>query len=79
MVRLQPKYNKMKIQKNNLKDTLKKLSAIVEWFDEQSEIDIEAGLVKVKEAAELISLSRERLKEVENEFETVKKSMEEGN
>ena len=30
----------------NLKDSLKKLNAIVEWFEAQEEIDVEAGLRK---------------------------------
>ena len=59
----------------NLNETLKKLEAISSWFDNQREVDVEEGLKKVKEGAELIKASKERLAEVENEFEEVKKSI----
>ncbi len=63
--------------KTNLNASLKKLAEIVEWFEKQEEIDVEAGLEKVKEGAALIKSSRERLKEVENEFEEIKKNLDE--
>lgn len=63
--------------KNNLSESLKKLADIVRWFDEQKEVDVEAGLEKVKEGAKLIKDSRERLKEIENEFEEVQKQLSE--
>lgn len=59
----------------NITETMKKLRAITEWFESQNEIDVEKGIEKVKEGAELIKLSRERLKELENEFEDVKKKL----
>ena len=59
----------------NLTETMKKLRAIASWFEEQEEIDVEKGLEKVKEGATLIQASRERLKELENEFEEVKKKL----
>lgn len=59
----------------NLTETMKKLRAIAAWFEEQDEIDVEKGLEKVKEGAELIRASRERLKELENEFEEVKRKL----
>ena len=59
----------------NLTDTIKKLRTITGWFESQDEIDVEKGLEKVKEGAELIRASRERLKELENEFEEVKKKL----
>lgn len=61
--------------KTNLNNSLKKLAEIVDWFEKQEEIDVESGLEKVKEGASLIKSSRERLKEIENEFEEVKKSI----
>lgn len=61
--------------KNNLKDSLKKLEKIIEWFDNQGEVDVEAGLDRVKHGVTLIKASRERLKELENEFEKVKKDL----
>jgi len=63
--------------KNNLKDSLKKLKDIVDWFDKQEEVDVEMGLEKVKEGAALIKESKKRLKELENEFEKVNEELKE--
>lgn len=63
--------------KNTLKDSLKKLKNIVDWFDQQEEVDVEMGLEKVKEGASLIKESKKQLKELENEFEKVKEELEE--
>ncbi|NQV00928.1 MAG: exodeoxyribonuclease VII small subunit [Parcubacteria group bacterium] len=65
------------MEKNKLKDSLKKIEEIINWFDEQEEIDVEAGLEKVKEGVTLIKSSKKRLKELENEFEKVKTGLEE--
>lgn len=59
-----------------LKNNLKKLAQISDWFEEQTEIDIEEGIKKVKQAAELIKASKMRLKEIENEFKEIKKDIE---
>ncbi len=61
----------------NLTQSLKKLEEIVEWFENQDEVDVEKGLEKVREGVKLIKASKERLKKVENEFEEVKKELEE--
>lgn len=66
-----------KTDKKGLNNNLKRLSEIAEWFDAQEEVDVEEGLEKVKEAAKLIKLSRERLKEIENEFEEIKREIDE--
>jgi len=63
----------------NLNETLKKLEAISSWFDSQREVDVEEGLKKVKEGAELIKASKARLAEIENEFLEVKKGMADAN
>ena len=63
-------------KKQSLGESLKKLEGIVSWFDNQEEVDVEQGLEKVKEGVELIKISKTRLKEVENEFEVVKKELE---
>ncbi|MBU4274429.1 exodeoxyribonuclease VII small subunit [Patescibacteria group bacterium] len=60
----------------NLSDNLKKLSDIADWFDNREDADIEQGLEKVKEAVVLIKASKERLKEIENEFEEIKKEID---
>lgn len=61
---------------NNLNNNLKKLSEISDWFDNREEMDVEEGLNKVKEAVILIKESKERLKQIENEFEEIKKQVE---
>ena len=65
------------MEKNKLKDSLKKIEGIIGWFDQQEEVDVEAGLEKVKEGVALIKSSKKRLKELENEFEKVKTGLEE--
>lgn len=62
--------------KASLSDSLKKIQDIIRWFDNQEEVDVEKGLEKIKEGATLIKDSRTRLKEIENEFEIVKKELE---
>lgn len=61
---------------NKLKDSLKKLKKIVQWFDEQEEVDVEAGLEKVKQGVILIKDSKSQLKKIENEFEEIKKDFQ---
>lgn len=60
----------------NLKESLKKLAGIVEWFESQNEIDVEAGLSKVKEGAILVKTCKARLAEIENEFEQIQRDVE---
>ncbi len=67
-----------KTDKKNLKEYIKQISQITDWFENQEEIDVEEALVKVKEAAELIKASKERLVEVENEFKEIKREISEG-
>ncbi len=62
--------------KKNLNDNLKKLEEISDWFDSREEVDVEEGLNKVREAVALIKESKERLKQIENEFEEIKKEAE---
>lgn len=61
----------------NFKDQLKEISAILEWFDSQEELDLEAALEKIKKAGELIKMSKNRLVQIENEFREIKKTTEE--
>ncbi|MFA6006232.1 MAG: hypothetical protein WC764_00660 [Candidatus Paceibacterota bacterium] len=63
------------MKKQNIKESLDKLEKISSWFEEQKDIDVEAGLEKVKTAAVLIKDLKSRLKDVENEFEEVKKEL----
>lgn len=64
------------MKRESLSESLKKLEAISAWFEEQQEIDVEQALEKVKEGVALIKASKERLKEVENEFTVVKQELE---
>lgn len=59
----------------NLTKSLEKLNIIVEWFEQQEDVDVEAGLKKVKEAATLIKNSKTRLVEIENEFKEIEKEI----
>jgi exonuclease VII small subunit len=63
--------------KNNFQEQIKELSAILEWFDSQEELDVEQALEKIKKAAELIKSNKKRLVEIENEFREIKKEIEE--
>ncbi len=62
----------------NLTQSLQELEGIVEWFDEQEEVDVEQGLTKVKAAAKLIKDSKSRLAAIENEFAEIEKEIGEG-
>lgn len=64
-------------QPANLKQYLEDIKRISDWFEEQEEIDLEEALVKIREAGELIRLSKDRLVEVENEFNEIKTKIEE--
>lgn len=59
----------------NLTESLSELTAIVNWFDEQEQVDVEQGLEKVKAAAKLIKESKTRLAHIENEFKEIEKEM----
>lgn len=60
----------------NLKESLKSLNEIVQWFESQEEIDVEAGLDKVKQGAELVKVCKKRLIEIENEFKQIQREVE---
>ncbi|MFB6212717.1 MAG: hypothetical protein ABEI53_02815 [Candidatus Magasanikbacteria bacterium] len=60
----------------DLSQALSNLRDLVDWFENQEEVDVEKGLEKVKEGADLIDKSKSRLKEIENEFEEVKNDLE---
>lgn len=62
--------------KVNLTKNLKEIEEIVNWFEQQDEVDVEKGIEKVKEGAKLIKESKKRLGVIENEFEEVKKELE---
>jgi exodeoxyribonuclease VII small subunit len=70
-----------KDQDTNLTESLAELSQIVKWFENENEVDVEAGLEKVREGAELIKICKARLAKIENEFKEIQKEIgrEEGN
>lgn len=61
------------MEKSDLSDSLKKIDKIVEWFESQRDMDLEKGLAKIKEAMNLIKISKEKFRNIENEFEEIKK------
>ena len=63
-------------QGQKIKESLKKLESIAAWFDNQEEVDVELGLQKVKEGTALIKDLKTKLKQVENEFEEIKKDLD---
>ncbi|MCE5223609.1 hypothetical protein LLG10_05390 [bacterium] len=67
------------MEPTNLTEILKELEKINSWFDQQQEIDVEQGLEKIREGIRLVKASRIRLKEIENEFEEIKKELVEDN
>ncbi len=64
-----------KKQDINLTESLTELQSIVGWFDAQENVDVEAGLEKVRVAAKLIKDSKTRLAQIENEFREIEKDM----
>lgn len=59
----------------NLNEYLKEISNITEWFNNQTEIDLEEAIKKVQEANELITKSKEKLGDVENSFQKIEKEI----
>lgn len=64
-------------KQQSINEQLGQLDTIVKWFEGQKEVDVEKGLEKMKEGAGLIKQLKSRLKEVENEFEEIKKGLDE--
>lgn len=56
-------------------ESLSKLESIAEWFEKQEEIDLEEGLEKVKQGAEIIKDLKTKLKGIKNKFEEIKESL----
>jgi exodeoxyribonuclease VII small subunit len=62
--------------KKGIKEKLNELEQIAAWFEKQKDVDVEEGLKRVKEGAVLIKDLKERLREVENEFDEIKKGLD---
>ncbi len=58
-----------------IQDLMGKLEKTIAWFQSREEVDVEEGLKRVKEGAELIKNLQIKLKKVENEFEEIKKDL----
>ena len=67
----------VKTDKNSIQEAMEELEKIVQWFEKQEELDLEEGLKKVKEGAAIAKELKDKLKKVENEFEELKKDLEE--
>jgi len=59
----------------NISKSLKNLEEIVNWFENQEDVDIEKGLEKVKQGAVIIKTLKKRLTTVQNEFNEVKEGL----
>ena len=60
-----------------ISESLGKLEEIVNWFEKQTDVDVEEGLKKVKEGAAIIKALKVRLKKVETEFSEIRHELEE--
>lgn len=65
-------------KKDNIQAQLKQLEAIAEWFEKEEDFDVEEGLKKVREGAELVKKLKGRIKEVENEFNELEADLAKG-
>ena len=61
-----------KKQQPDVAASLEKLERIIVWFD----VQVQAGLTKVREGAALVKELRAQLREVENEFKEVKRELD---
>ena len=59
-----------------LKQKLEELDEIIEWFQNQDELDLEIALQKIKIATVLIGVSKNKLGDIQNSFTEIKKSSE---
>jgi exodeoxyribonuclease VII small subunit len=59
--------------KESIQAMLQELQTIVSWFESQKDVDVEKALEYVKKGSVIIKQSKERLKEIENEFKEIKK------
>ncbi|MEK7195798.1 MAG: exodeoxyribonuclease VII small subunit [Patescibacteria group bacterium] len=66
----------MKENDKKVSESLSKLESIAEWFEKQEEIDLEEGLEKVKQGAEIIKDLKTKLKGIKNKFEEIKEGLE---
>lgn len=65
-------------KKFDFKKAIEDLEGINNWF-QNSDIDLDEGLEKLREGKELIAKCQERLAEAENEFVKIKEDVDEEN
>ena len=63
-------------QEQNFGTLMRQLQTIVDWYDQQQELDIEEGLAKARQAADLIRRCSRRLGQLENEFVKIKAELD---
>jgi exonuclease VII small subunit len=71
-----PKKDIKEESSENLKENLNELKKIVDWFENQEEVDVEEGLEKVRRGAALVKATKVRLGEIENEFAEIQRDIE---
>lgn len=59
----------------SLKAALDELATITEWF-QQDAFDLESGLEKMQQGAQLVAWARKRLQTLENSFEEVRMQLD---
>ncbi|MDA2922020.1 exodeoxyribonuclease VII small subunit [Patescibacteria group bacterium AH-259-L07] len=65
----------MSKEKQDLKSALEQLERLVNELS-SDDVDVEAGLKKFKQGAELITFCRSQLRKAENEFKKLKSTLE---
>jgi flagellar biosynthesis chaperone FliJ len=63
-------------KKSNIGKNLKKLQEKSEWFESNKEIDIEEGITKAREGADIVKSLKKSLAEAKNQLEEIKKIVE---
>ena len=63
-------------KKTNIKESLARLEKIAEWFEKERDLDVEEGLKNVKDGMALVKELKGRLRETENEFNEIRKDLE---
>ena len=61
-------------KQKGLKKLFEELDELSEWFS-RDDIDIDEALEKFKKGMELVKISKEHLKEAENQFKRIRKEL----
>ncbi|MDP2630766.1 MAG: exodeoxyribonuclease VII small subunit, partial [Candidatus Uhrbacteria bacterium] len=69
------RHHRMK-KDQTIQELIQELEKTVAWFQSRENIDIEEGLKRVKDGAELVKILKAKLKKVENEFEEIEKDLD---